>query len=383
MIVYSKQTVFSTPLVVATIFVSCWTSYCLFQFMHLQPDSEGYVNAIKLLLGQAAEADRLQRLNKPLALFFPALLHQYSTISIVNCLIIQQIAAYCVAAYVVFRSYALLMDSSYKGYLAMLAFLGCQPLAVYGMAALTDSLGWCYSCIGLYGLIRLFQKKPVQAYSLFMAGCFIGLGIMIKESVVMVGVWLFFSIAYQNCTWKQKINAYLWSGTGFVLVLGLGSFFVFQYSQKYFWDWWEFAHKSPPSFSYLSFFKQIYRCFDVFWIFILLGLVQFVRQTRSKNACVFFGACLCCCCLLPLVWPYFNDRILFLVGPIMVYWIVQGVTSFLHLAPIILLIGGCMNLATAYLIYQYQLSGLILLQLILYAVLLLSLDRFILKSPLK
>ena len=362
-------------LVIATIAFGCLMSSYFFDFMQIQDDTDGYLNALQIGLGQSNDLDRLQRLNKPLALLIPALLHLFLDLSLVKCLLIQQKLAYFGAAFFVFLTYEILFQNRDKAYLALVAFLGCQPLAVYGLAALTDSLGWCYSCIGLYACVRLFQQKEVSATNLFLIGAFIAVGFFIKESVVVVGIWLFFSILFHSNSLPHILKQYASSGLGFLLILAVGNFLIYQYHQKHFWDWLQFAHTDPPKFSILGYLQQIYRCLDVYWLLVLMGLYSFFRASASKEARVCFWSGLSCLCLLPLVWPYYNDRILFLVGPVLIYWVVRGLdylTSARLARLLLVLMGGFINISTAYLIYRYQIEGLIVLLLSLYGLLIVS-----------
>ena len=362
--------------IVATIALGCLISSYFFDFMQIQNDTEGYLNALRIGLGQSDDVDRLHRLNKPLALLIPALLHLTLDISLLKCLLIQQILAYFGAAFFVFLTYELLFQNRDKAYLALVAFLGCQPLTVYGLAALTDSLGWCYSCIGLYACVRLFQQKEVSATNLFLIGAFIAVGFFIKESVVVVGIWLFFSILIYSISLRHILKQYASSGLGFLLVLALGNFLIYQYHQKHFWDWLQFAHTDPPKFSILGYLQQTYRCLDVYWLLVLMGLYSFFRSSASKEARICFWSGLSCLCLLPLVWPYYNDRILFLVAPVLIYWVVRGLDYLASARLLLVLMGGFINISTAYLIYRYQIEGLIVLLLSLYGLLIVSFYRF-------
>ena len=108
--------------IVATIALGCLISSYFFDFMQIQNDTEGYLNALRIGLGQSDDVDRLHRLNKPLALLIPALLHLTLDISLLKCLLIQQILAYFGAAFFVFLTYELLFQNRDKAYLALVAF---------------------------------------------------------------------------------------------------------------------------------------------------------------------------------------------------------------------------------------------------------------------
>jgi len=341
--------------------------------MAYQTDSPSFINAVELLLGEHTQPDRLFRRSKPLSLILPAFLYSLFNVPIQYGFLIQQFLAYWLSAIFLYKIVAFVSSKESLAYLAMLAYILCQPMAIYGLAILTDSLGWCWMLIGVWMSLKMFSFAQSSFSYLAILGIFIGLGFFIKESIIITGIFTFFLVLlHPQYTLKTKLFSYSIIGSFF-----LATFFIGNYLIDFFWgisifDWIKFGQSDPPPFSWNSFITQSYHTIDLYWFLFIIGLIKSVsslKWTRIHYALLltFISGW----CLLPLFWPYLYDRILFMMVPFMMLWIAIGATYFKSFALPLILFAGFTNLLVTFFIYKYQVSNLILLSALTFSLLLL------------
>lgn len=354
---------------VYSVAVLLWTAaaaYC-FHFMAYQTDTPSFVHAIQLLVGDDNQVDRLFRLSKPLALLFPAFLHRTFSCPISTALFIQQYLACLACSYSIYLILSELVKRSTLARLGGFALLCCQAMAVYGLAMLTDAVGWCWMLMGIYASLRILPRFHTP--SLLALGSWFGLGLFVKESILIAGLLAacYILLAPQH-TWLKKLQMYALIGSSFglVVLLGLGlTQAIWGYSLL---DWLQFGHDTPPAFHFKNFLLQSYRTLDVCWILVGLGLVKTLPQWSTWPLAwrAFLLTAVLGWCLLPIAWPYWYDRILFLLVPFLMPWLVLGLSLFGKKAWLLCLWAGLLNLGAAYGIYYYQVPHLLSLALVLF-----------------
>lgn len=352
----SKQQLFVTLLGVSL------CSLFLFSFMAHQTDSSSFINAVELLLGESSEPDRLFRLSKPLSLAIPTFLYHFFAVPISDGFLVQQILAYWLSALALYNVIYFVSSKELLAYIGMLAYILCQPMAVYGLAILTDGLGWCWMLWGILFSLKIITTPKLSLFQLALLGCFMGLGFFIKESIIITGIFTFFLVLLHPIhTFQSKLIIYGIIGSCF-----LGTFIIGNYLLDTFWgisifDWIKFGQSDPPPFYWKSFITQSYHTIDLFWFFFILGLV---KDIYSKNWSYIRYALLLTLIsgwiLLPFFWPYLYDRILFMLVPFMILWVALGAMHFKPFSFILVLLAGFFNLLITFFIYKHQISGLII-----------------------
>lgn len=349
--------VISITLLITSIF-----SISLLNFMAYQTDTPGFVNAVYLLLNDNAETDLLFRLTKPLALILPAFFYSFFAIPVVYGLFLQQLFAYWLSAFFLYKIINYLTQRQDLAYLGMLAFVLCQPVSVYGLAMLTDGLGWCWAILGIWLSLIVIDSPTQKPMHLLFLGLYLGLGLFIKESVAVTGVFIFYHILINNnFSWIQKSKAYFYIGVGFTISFLLGNYLVYRLWGESLLQWIEFGHSSPPGFSLIAFIQQSYHALDVYWFLVIFGVASFFKtiseqkQIRTGLISMILSAC-SIWIVLPLVWPYWSDRILFMAAPFLVVWIALGADLFGKMALPLVAIGGIMNVLVVFGIYKYNIG---------------------------
>lgn len=336
-------------------------SLLLFSFLWWQTDTISFVEAVRLWWGEPDATDRLFRLTKPLALLFPFLLYPLG-IAPEYALLLQQWAAHFIGIFFLFLIYRRLDLSERQAMGAVAIYCGCQPVAVYGLAMLVDSLGWMCVFIGVYLTLRLDTKADKRPVDDTLLGLYFGAAFFVKESILVAGLFAFLHILMQNEMPLAKLRRYIAIATGFLFSLSLGLGFTqayFGYNTLY---WMYLNHvDSPPAFSLLGFLLQTYRTLDVYWFLVLIGLLYAYynkhKITPAEKSIWLTGAL--GLLLYPLAWKYSMDRILFLFAP---FWIAVAARSEPYFRQAwwgLIVVGGLLNLMSTFFIYGYQIEGLL------------------------
>ncbi|MDC0231253.1 hypothetical protein OAK19_04745, partial [Aureispira] len=63
--------------------------------------------------------------------------------------------------------------------------------------------------------------------------------------------------------------------------------------------------------------------------------------------------------ILPIAWPYWSDRILFMAAPFLVVWIAIGADFFGKMAIPLVVFGGIMNVLVVFAIYKYNMGFIV------------------------
>ncbi len=349
----------------STILLISLFSIGLFYFMAIQQDSSSFVEAIYILGGDLHHQDRLWRLTKPLALVFPSFLRLFGC-PILYGLWLQQLFSYWLMAVVFYAILGLIYPHKQQAYIGLVALLLCQPMAVYGLAILVDTLGWAAILAVVYYSIKQ-HKKLHQTKLLIRLGIALGLGFFIKESILVAGLFIFYLILLLPLTWRAKIKAFSWIGLSFLIVILLGSGLTWVLWQQTVYHWFLFNENSPPVFNIYYLIQQTYRCLDVYWFLVLMGIYQYIKTAKHNIFLgIFLLTALSAWLLFPMAWHYHYDRILFMNALFLIPFVPLA-TAFMGKwqLPFVGLM-GTLNLLVAFGIYKYQIGGLIVAEFFIF-----------------
>lgn len=305
----------------------------LFAPLRIQPDTETYKEAISLLLAGEG-SDRLMRLTKPFALLLPALFSSIQ-VPVIQAIILQQWLAMACIFWLSHACFRIWLGRAAADKIVLL-YAACSPMAVYGWAAITDSLGWALTWALLYFISCQQQKQQSSYFSntpfslAFCAtfGAALAAAIFAKESVLVAGLFFFWLVALSPAfSFLQKVKAYAASGAAFLLVLAAGLWatrLAFGYNLL---DWFAFNHDDEaalyPQGWLLPYLVQTARTLDVLWFFVPLGLLPAYRNPKPLDA-PFLAAFLTAFAAYPFVWAYMSDRIIFMFAPFCLYFVARG-----------------------------------------------------------
>lgn len=348
----------------------------LFNNLWIQPDSETYTQAARILAGDSDAPDRLFRLSKPLALFIPAVLYRLG-IPIEWAFWAQQWGSYVVACWALYRWYRHLSNSSAVASFGVLMYASCQPVGVYGQAVLVDMLGWAVGILLLnvaWHWANLVRTTWLATVGL---GATMGVCIFIKESTLIAGVWLFWLILVEHkWAWRQKLQFYTLLASSFVVVVAAGFGLTSFYFEKSIIDWIAFNHTDTPQYAnwVIAFMLQTARTIDVYWILVLIGFLFFIKEKFNKIEKPLLALLLAAVSVwlcYPLVWKYMMDRILFMFAPFWLYWGAWWLARWGRNVGVLIIAATLSNLGATYLIYQYSIPYLLYFVYFLYLILIL------------
>lgn len=340
-------------------------SVLLFGFMHNQTDTASYVNATQLFWGFDGEIDRLHRLVKPFALMVSGFLYTLFDLPIVYGLFFQQFCCYFGIGIVLYNIFLLLFEEEYKAFWGTLLLFGCQPMAIYGIAYLTDGLGWFFGLLGILLGVRilLIEEKPYWYF--LKVGFLVGIGFFAKESAAIAGLFLGIHVLLNNqIEWLNKLKIYVYLASSFLLVVVVVSCFTQVYFAKSMFTWLAFANTDPTYYSWKGCILQTFRTIDFYWFLVALGMVQIwrTRKTNFPSTLLrnYLLTGLFLLLLLPFVWPYTVDRILFMMSPFILAIAVYSFDLFKGQVAWVVLLGAALNLGVTFGIYKYELAGWLL-----------------------
>ncbi|MCP4437972.1 MAG: glycosyltransferase family 39 protein [Aureispira sp.] len=337
-------------------------SVALFGFMYFQTDTPSYVNATKLLFGFDAEVDRLHRLVKPSALLIPGLFYMLFELPVIYGLFMQQFCCYFLSGILLYNIFLELFKDKGKAFWGTLLLFGCQPMAIYGVAYLVDGLGWFFGLLGIWMGIRILLISEKSYRHFLWVGFWVGFGFFAKESAAIAGLYLGIHILLNiEIGWIDKMKIYGYMGASFlIIVLGI-SYFTQVYFGKSMLTWVEFANTDPTYYSWKTCILQTFRTIDVYWVLVVLGVVQIWRKRKTEfppNMLLHYMLTgLLLLVLLPFVWPYTIDRILFMMSPFILAIAVPAFDLFKGKVAWVVVVGLLLNLGVTFGIYKYELAG--------------------------
>jgi hypothetical protein len=370
---------FPTPLLLLlTVLGLASLSVYLFAFMHYQTDTASYLNAVEIFMGHDAEKDVSHRIVKIVNYLFPALLYQFG-LDIKYGFFAQQWLSYGGSAFFAYQFFRALNFNPKQAFYGVFAYLTCQCVAIFNFAIMTDGLGWMMELWGLWlstVLLNELRQKKVNIGLCLQLGLVFGFGLLMKESVLMAGLYLFIGIIWSPASFKQKFFLNLWVGLSFLSILiSLSVYTELQYGKSML-SWWKFAHTDPITYQqpFKIYFIQLARTLDLHWFWVILGLSLYLRefqQTDFRLKSLFLAAALGLL-IFPFAWPYLTDRIMFMIPILLLPALVRAIQQWSNLGFILLIIGGLANLWMTYEIYYHKQQGYLVVVALVYGVLLLG-----------
>lgn len=293
-------------------------------------DTDCYVNAARLLLDMPGGFDCGYRIIKPLPLIFVGFFEKITGINGSHALFLQNLIFYLFSTLLIYEITNLILKTEKLAFWSGLIFITSPPIFAYGLAFLTDMMGWFFTILGFFLTIKFFddfKKSPILTTGF---GFLMGLGLLYKESAL--GGSLFFSIytLLQNIPLKNKIRMIGSAIFGLLLPVVASSLIIYRLAHYSFFDWYIFNQKKPfgDYYNLAYLIRNIASTFYVYWLLFLIGAFRLIKELRlraiSPQLLHFFlagGVTL----VLWIPWPYPMNRIFFLSAPFLVGMASYGV----------------------------------------------------------
>lgn len=279
-----------------------------------QPDTTCYIDAARRIVGLPADGDCGYRLLKPLPVLFAGVWERVTGVNPMYGLFAQNILFYMLGSFLFFEIVRLVFNDESQALIAAFMFGTAPPFLVFGLAYLTDMMGWFWAFFGMYLALRFTRRA-------FFIGMVLGIGLLYKESAL--GGLIFFS-AYTLFDHKafiiEKLKRLGMAALGFVIPIGISTVAVYAFMGYTFFDWFAFAWSKPfgDEYSIFYFVKNAAATLYVYWVLFAVGAYALFRRHRegvlSPDTLRFISAS-GATVVLWFVWSYPAARIFYLSAP--------------------------------------------------------------------
>jgi len=337
------------------------TYWFLFDFLRWnQYDSPSFVGGARMLFGLDGGYDFQSRLTKPLALVVPGLIEYLFGIKPSYIFIMQNVIFFYLTGIYLFKLIFLISKSFQLSLTGMLLYIFCQPFAVYTLFILSDVTGWFFGIYAIYLSIKYINKQN-NNFNIILIGFTSGIGMLFKESAIIGLIFAIIYIMLYHITVKNKIHKLFYLFVGFIVPVAISFIIISHVFHDSIINRVLFAHKavSGDTFKFTE-LKQIYRILDVYWFFVIVAIINIIKNFRKINLIskAAILSLLFSSVLMP-VWPYYSDRILFMVAPFLLIISLTTIQKFDKYAMFLIIAGGVINIITTYIIYKYNYNGLL------------------------
>lgn len=362
--------------------LACFGVAYFFLFGFLRPiefDSSSYIGAARHLFGLEGGFLDQSRITKPFVLIIPGLLEKITGIHCSWFFVIQNLICLLMCGILVLQI-GLQMNASFRNaFYVMMIYVSCQPFAVYSLLVLTDITGWMFSLIMIYLVLKWNGNQSWKMLNLILLSCLAALGFLCKENALAGMVFAFFMIFFSKEKLSRKFILMLCLNVGFVLVAGLVSILVYVYSND---SEWNRLILQASRYNFLSgrtqHLEQLYHVLDVYNILFMIGVCQIVkvifqkRETLNQHKIQLYYAAFCSLIFGLVALPFANyllDRILFTLAPFALIFLYEIFDWFDNTLGILIGCGAILNIGSAFLIYKYNVQGLLPIGLVVFVML--------------
>jgi hypothetical protein len=368
-----KSLINKQNILILAIMLSAFALYWLmFDFMRWnQFDSPSYIGASRLLFGLEGGFDFQSRIAKPVALIIPGALEFLFNINPEFSFIFQNSILFIISGFFVFNILKSIFPNKGVALSGMIAFISCQSFAIYSLMVLSDIWGWFFALLVIWASIKHKIQKTQNYKTLFFIGLITGVGVLAKESAVIGIIFSISLLLFSKSKINVKIKQIVLLILGFALpMLAIQALLQFSFDNSIFLRVAEAREVSTKDGFHISQLWQLYRVMDVFWIITFIGIISSIRKLVKRQASEIETATITgliiTFCLMP-VWPYFVDRVLFMIAPLNIILFAVGLLFIptRHRLPIVLA-GSFLNIFITWLIYKHHIPGLLEPSLVLF-----------------
>jgi hypothetical protein len=317
-------------------------------------------------------------LSKPLVLILPGLIEYLFAISAKYGFLLQNIFAYFGLGFIIYKTVYLITKNFRQSLLAVFAYYMCNPFVVYSLFYLVDTVGWFFGFTAIYLTLKFFQNKEIELKKIMLVSFFVGIGMLCKESAIVGIIFLLAFLVLRKEPIRKKLGFIFLAGSFFLIPFLLSNLIT----QYYFGvSVFQRVHEQLVSEGKLFYngnnIQQLYRIMDVYWVLFFMGLWRFLKKPMQvKNTKTYFSFIIMLGFALVTmpIYPFIVDRILFMIAPALIVFVVLGAEYFKGYSYLVIIIGGIINIVITWIIYRYNLTGMLRNGLFLYGFVLLIVE---------
>ncbi len=361
----TNSKIFTTLTILAVIY------WLLFDFLRWnQYDTPSFIGGARILFGLEGGYDFQSRLTKPLVLILPGFIEFISSINPKYIFIFQNVIFFYLTGFYVYKIIKLIFCDNKAAFLGMLIYLTCQPFAIFSLFILSDVAGWFFGIFTIYLTLKYFSKHKIELKYIALIGFIAGIGFLFKESAIIGLIFTFSYILLEKQKISTKFKQWTIVFTCFIIPVIISYFLIEHFYHDSIIKRILTSHVSVANDEFkLSNLKQIYRVIDEYWFLFIIGIIGIIKSFKKINTTVKSAliTILISSILMP-IWPYLIDRILFMLAPMLLIFIVRGVIKFKHFAILTVIASGLINILTSYIIYKYNPTGILFIATITFLI---------------
>jgi len=365
--------------------VSYWF---LFDFLRwIQYDTEGFIGGARLLFGLEGGIHLQSRLTKPLVLILPGAMEFLFGLHPKFTFLFQNLFCFYFCGIFMYKIIFQITKDNKIAYLGMLAYVMCQPFAVYSLLIQVDIVGWFFGIFTIYLSLKYFENPTLKLKNVFIVGFIVGIGFLAKESAIVGLIFLSCSILIHKFLIKEKIKLLAFSTIGFMIPFVISFLLIEYFYSDSVFKRLKWIHGGTEEINLIIFeWKQIFRIIDMYLFLYVIGFIVIIKK-RIKTSnnymlkSVLFTSLLTF--VLMLIWPDFIDRILFMIAPFIIIVVAYGIGKFKHLGLALVLVGGFLNVFISFLIYKYQLTNILVIGFAIFLIIILIFGFLLYKKNIK
>lgn len=333
--------------------------FYLFDFLRwIEHDTPSHILGTKLLFGIEGGENWQHRVTKPIPMLLPGIgmllgIHPTAVFLFQNTLLFYA----CTLS--AFHFGYTLLNSRAGGWYASLMLLGSQVFAIYPLFITSDA--WGYLFILLIGIqvvkiSRTRENKPYRWY-VFMS-IFLVVGLLSKESVLFGCLWLILVLSLLSK--RHRLGAILMISVTMVLTVGIQYIIQANWGGALFFriaETQDFQIRYNLSLNY--FLQQLHAIDNLIWLVVAGMLVGFKHHRREPAYQATILSLAFFLLLAPLLPLYNYDRILFMAFPAILLLACYGIEA-LHIRGVLyLLLIGMSQVIVSWLIYRWDIKGIL------------------------
>lgn len=326
-------------------------------------DAPSFIGGSRLLFNLPGALDFQSRLSKPLILLFPGCFEWLFGIHPKYTYLTQNIVFFYLCGIYIFKLFTVIFKDNKTAYWGMIIYCTCQPLACFSFLILSDVGGWFFGIYSIYLSTTFLLESQESFKRLWIIGFVVGIGCLIKESAIVGLIYLFSGILFSESSLKLKFQQVSIASLGFLIPFA-SSFFIIQhyYADSVIKRMHDGYKDTEHDKFIVSQLKQIYRVIDVYWFLFLFGIRKVYFLLKAKQNTVLLKSIVLSIIIIGTsmqIWPYLLDRILFMLAPFMIIVIIYGLQYFANYRAFIIITAGIVNIGMTYIIYKFQIGGMI------------------------
>lgn len=323
-----------------------------------QADTPNFINATKILFGADGFVDHQSRITKPFVLLLPGVLNSLFSVSITTTMLVQNIIFFCFGGVLFAKLLELFHFNLRSQLLGVFLLYTIQPIVVHSFELINDISGYFFTILCLYYYFYSKAKDTISIYQYLLLALFLTAGILSKESVGIAAIIIFVDSIIdfkKERFFKNSIVLVLVAILVLVVQLLITSYYSYPSNVS------NVLEKINTPNSFIFKIEQVIHSFDVYWLYIVLGIWICVKQIKTNALYRLLAISSIVCFPFLFLWPSVQDRTISIIAPLFVVLILVVIDSFKNknLQFLLLICAGICNILFSYIMYKYSIQGIL------------------------